>query len=192
MLHIEGQAGTARQIEVQLRAIDLQENELAVLNITHIAAGVITGGYALVLAHPNKFQDSLLFSLKGGTMQPQNHETNDDTLRKIVLDHFHQARLTFLIVRALQRHLPFTSIEQTKRVVKDLKIDGHSLSDEIIERFSNEQLLPVRDNNDLVRKVAGLLNIAVQLEREGAATSSAAGEAGPSIFGSTPATGEQS
>jgi hypothetical protein len=188
----------------------MQKNEIVVVNITHVAAGAVTGGYAIALAHETWFQDSPRIPEKGQTMPNQTHDTSEDALRALVVDHFPKARLTFEIVQALDRHLPFESVEQVQRALKDLKVVGPFLDKGIVERFAAKELLPIKDTNDLIRKVAGVLNIVAQLGREGTALSGAAARVvaelnrapgsggepiptqhfpGPSIFGSTPAKG---
>jgi hypothetical protein len=97
------------------------------------------------------------------------HKAGDDALRAMVLDHFPQAQLTFEIAQALQPHLPLKTIDQAERALQNVKVAGHTLGAGTISQFASAELLPVNDAADLVRKVAGMLGIAMQLGRSGGA-----------------------
>ena len=138
-----------------------------------------------------------------------SHETGDDALRALVIEHFPQARLTYEIAHKLHKHLPLTSAQQVYRALKEVKVAGHTLGAASIEPFATAELLPVKDDKDLVAKIAGLIGIAIQQGRLGGA-GGAAGRllaeverapgshshstptfhfVGPSIFGFTRAKG---
>ena len=99
--------------------------------------------------------------------KPTPHKAGDDELRAMVLEHFAQAQVTFEIVQALQPHLPLKTVDQAERALQNVKVAGHTLSAGTMSQFASAELLPVDDVADLIRKVAGMLGIAVQLGRSG-------------------------
>lgn len=52
--------GTAVRLELRLHALDLTRDEIVVLNIVHVAMGIVTGGYTLALVNPTWFAKSPL------------------------------------------------------------------------------------------------------------------------------------
>ncbi|MCL9844145.1 hypothetical protein [Ralstonia solanacearum] len=166
LLFIDGEPGTARQIALQLRAIPLQLHELVVLNVTLVSAGLIRGGYVLVLVHPDWLKDSPTHSSKENPMQQPGADKGND-LRDLVIEQFPQAQLTLEVARTLQSHLPIASADALEQAAKYGTIGGHPIAAGMIERMGIKQLLPIQDSKDLVRKIAGVLTVAAHQGGQG-------------------------
>ncbi|WP_229218593.1 hypothetical protein [Rugamonas brunnea] len=203
LFKVDGQAGTAQQIELQLQELTLPLNTFVVLNICHTTAQAVTGGYLLVLAHPAWFRATPHQPMEDESMKIPSQDPQDAALQAMVIAQFPQARLTLQIARAMQKHLPITSIEEIERAVQYVHVDDMYLNPGMVERFGFKSLLPIRDSADLVAKIAGMLRIAAQQGHGGpssllagalpgsrGAAIPAAHFAGPSLFGYTVAKGE--
>jgi hypothetical protein len=160
LLTVEGEPAGARRIAVQLRAVALQPNEFVVLNLTWLAAGAVRGGYVLVLAPAGWFKDSTLDTTKDDDMHTSPRDHGGDALQELVIDQFPQARLTLEIARVLQRHLPIKSVEELEKIAEYGSVGKLSFDKSYVARMGLESLLPIRDEKDLVRKIAGVMSIA--------------------------------
>jgi hypothetical protein len=210
VLDVDGHPDLMRQVEVRLRAIDLQRDEFIVVNLSYLAAERLQGGYVLVLAHGGWFKDSSTNASKEETMQNQGPQHRDD-LQQLVVEQYPQARLTLEIARVLQKHLPITTEEQLERAAEYGSVCGQTFAKGMVQKMGVKDLLPIKDSQDLVRKVAGMLTIAAAQGGSGAPLNDPAANAarlmlegtdrptapiptfhfaGGSVFGSTPSKGE--
>jgi hypothetical protein len=166
LLYVDGEPGVARQVELRLRAMALQPNEFVVLNLIYLAAGIVQGGYVLVLVHADWLKDSLTFSPKEETMQNPIADKSDD-LQNLVIAQFPQARLTLEIARVLQKHLPITSVEELQKAAKYGNIGGQTFDEGMVDRMGLKELLPINDSKDLIRKIAGVMTVAAHQSGQG-------------------------
>lgn len=163
----------ARQIELQLQPIDLAMDEVAILNLTYVRAGVVEGGYVVVLAHPAWFKSAVLApeaspgagvaANPGGLMtMPHSYgptggrPSNDQQLRDLVVQFNPQARATLELAQQLAPLLPIESADQLS---KELRVGGEGVDAAFLMQFA-AGMLPISDEKDLVFKLASVLKLA--------------------------------
>lgn len=155
--------GAHALIQLELRELDLAPDEIVVVNIAHIAAGSVTGGYTLVLANPLWWKDSA-FAGKGGVMERTNE--NEKSLESLVIQYNGQARITYELARQLAEYLPLQSFKEARERIRELTIGGAPVPVETLATWIPEELFPVETTDDLVRKVSAATRTAVTLARQ--------------------------
>jgi hypothetical protein len=183
LLQLDDAAGMAQQIEVRLRAVPLRANEFIVLNLTCVAAGKVRGGYVLVLVHPDWLKETLTHHPEDDAMQNNGTDKRDD-LQQLVVEQYPQARLTLEIARALQKHLPLTSVDQLEKAAEYAAVGGQFFAKGMVDKMALKELLPIRDAADLVRKIAGVLVVAANQDAHGGAVRDTVANAAAGVLSS--------
>lgn len=165
VLDVEAGAGMRRRVVLKLRELALEPGEFVVLNLTYVAAGGLRGGYVLVLAPPDRHADPSFHSPKDDPMQTSSDKGG--ALQALVVEQFPQAKLTLEVARTLQKHLPLTSVDELRNIARYGNVVGTALSPEWIESLGLKELLPIRDERDLVRKIAGVMNVLAHVRAQG-------------------------
>lgn len=170
LFRTESPVGLARQFELRLKHFDLAMNEIALINITCVVAGVVEGGYVLVLANPAWFKNSA-FRFPAEATQKENsmntskpphgapgEQADDRQLRDLVLHFNPLARAALEIAQQLAPHLP---IETAEKIGGELRVGGERVEADFLMQYS-KSLLPITDTKDLVRKVSAMLRLFAQ------------------------------
>ena len=152
--------GTALRLELNLHAVDLAPNEIVVLNIVRVTRGTVTGGYTVALVNPTWFKKSPI-TAKGGKLMKETKDKGNE-LEHLVIEHNPQARITYQIARQLERHLPIPSPDALKEAIDEIVIDEHRLPFELFEPYITEALFPIKEVQDLVRKLTAATRFALE------------------------------
>lgn len=142
-----------QQVRIEFRPLDLAGDEFVVLHFAWIAGGMILGGYATTLAHPGWFKPGSLHPPETGDHMSISAGKHD--LRDLVIRHNPHAHATLEIAQQLERHLPIYSAKQLRDGVK---VGDAHLPGELIEQIA-AGLFPIRDEEELVTRVAAMLRI---------------------------------
>jgi hypothetical protein len=157
-------AGMARQIELKLQPVDLAMDEIVLLNVTYANAGVVAGGYVIVLAHPAWFKSSLFPAPTTGanqgdpvvTTNPKGVSPAREDLRDLVIRFNPHARATLELAEQLAPLLP---IESPERIGKELRVGGEAVDSALLMQFA-KGMMPIKDETELVHKIALVLRLA--------------------------------
>ena len=162
-LRIPDGHGALVRLEVELRELDLGLHEIVIVNIAHVAAGTVTGGYTLVLADGAWFRDSPIWAEEGGNMAKKK----GNGLERIVIEHNAEARITHQVALQLVDHLPIASLEKLTAMVSDIVVENHRIPLAVFAPFIAEEIFPIDREEDLVRKLSAATRMAIAMAKEG-------------------------